>query len=77
VLGRTSTSTLLQRVEAHIDRLDRALKETEDLLHSLQRRDRDEWIRRLYERLTGTAPNPETRTDDAAPEQSKPPFYRS
>lgn len=77
MLGRTSTSTLLQRVEAHIDRLDRALKETEDLLHSLQRRDRDELIRRLHERLTGIARDSDAQTHEDAPEQPRRPLYRS
>ena len=55
MLTRTPTSALLERVEKHIDRLDRALKESEDLLASLKRADREDWIRRLHERLTAEA----------------------
>lgn len=58
MLGRMPTSALLERVEAHINRLDRALKDSEDLLHSVKRVDRDDWIRQLHERLT-TVPSPE------------------
>ena len=76
MLDRTPTTTLLERIEAHIDRLDQTLKDSEDLLLSLKRRDREEWIRRLHERLTGTAPNPEPRTEAHA-EQPRNPFYRS
>ncbi|HEX5866185.1 MAG TPA: hypothetical protein VFY72_00650 [Beijerinckiaceae bacterium] len=52
---RMPTSALLQRVEQHISRLDRALKETEDLLNSLRACDREDWIRQLQERLTTAA----------------------
>ena len=51
----TPTSALLERVEKHIDRLDRALKESEDLLASVRRIDREEWIRQLYERLAAAS----------------------
>jgi hypothetical protein len=55
VLIRMPTSALLERVEQHINRLDRALKESEDLLASIERGDREEWIRQLQERLAGHA----------------------
>ena len=55
MLGRMPTSALLERVEAHINRLDRTLKDSEDLLHSLKHVDRDNWIRQLHERLTGAS----------------------
>ena len=55
MLGRMPTSALLERVEAHIDRLDRALKDSEDLLSSVKRVDREDWIRQLHERLTAYA----------------------
>jgi hypothetical protein len=48
---RTPTSALLQRVEKHIDRLDRVLKDSEDLLAAIQRGDREDWIRELQNRL--------------------------
>ena len=75
MFGRTPTSSLLERVEAHIDRLDQALKESAELLHSLKRADHEDWIRRLHERLGAVAP--ETKPDEPAPEQSKRPFYRA
>jgi hypothetical protein len=53
------TSALLQRVEQHINRLDQALKETEDLLNAVRARDREDWIKQLQERLTAAA-KPET-----------------
>ena len=55
MLGRMPTSALLERVEAHIDRLDRALKDSEDLLHSVKSGDRGDWIRQLHERLAAHA----------------------
>ena len=75
MFGRTPTSTLLERVAAHIERLDRALKETEDLLHSLKRADREDWIGRLHERLAAAAP--EAKRGETAPERPKRPVYRS
>ena len=48
------TSALLERVEKHIDRLDRALKDSEDLLLSLKRADRGDWIRQVHERLAAS-----------------------
>ena len=75
MFGRTPTSTLLERVAAHIERLDRALKETENLLHSLKQGDRENSIRRLHDRLAGVTP--ESASDETAPEQPKRPFYRS
>ena len=56
LLTRMPTSALLERVEKHIDRLDRALKQSEDLLKSVQSVDRDDWIRRLHERLMAARP---------------------
>jgi hypothetical protein len=53
--GKLPTSALLERVEAHIDRLDRALKESEDLLRSVKRIDREDWIRQLHDRLAAYA----------------------
>ena len=55
MLGRMPTSALLERVEAHINRLDRALKDSENLLHSVKHVDRDDWIRQLHERLTSAS----------------------
>ena len=55
---RTPTSALLEKVEKHIDRLDRALRESEDLLKSLKRTDREDWIRALHERLVSEPPHP-------------------
>jgi hypothetical protein len=69
MFGRMPTSALLERVAAHIDRLDQALKETEDLLLSLERRDRDDWIRQVHERLAGEPSAP-------ASEPARP-YYRS
>jgi hypothetical protein len=48
---RAPTSALLERVEKHIDRLDRVLKDSEDLLAAIQRGDREDWIRELQARL--------------------------
>jgi hypothetical protein len=45
------TSALLERVKKHIDRLDRALKDSEALLASIKRGDREDWIRQLQDRL--------------------------
>ena len=53
------TSALLQRVEQHINPLDQALQETEDLLNAVRACDREDWIRQLQERLTAAA-KPET-----------------
>ena len=58
------TSALLERVEQHIDRLDRTLRETEDLLRTVRGGDREDWIRRLQERLAA-APTPEAQDDVA------------
>ena len=65
--GRMPTSALLERVEKHIDRLDRALKESEDLLISLKRIDRDDWIRQLHERLAACVRPGMVDKVDAAP----------
>jgi hypothetical protein len=71
------TSALLERVEQHIDRLDQALKDSENLLNSLKRGDRDDWIRQLQERLAAP-PQPEPEVPDevtwTTPAQ---PYYRS
>ena len=69
------TSALLERVEQHINRLDQALKDSENLLNSVKRGDRDDWIRQLQERLTA-APKPEVPDEVTwtAPAQ---PYYRS
>jgi hypothetical protein len=74
MFGRMPTSALLERVAAHIDRLDQTLKETEDLLLSLERRDRDDWIRQVHQRLTAT---PSTNAVGEVPEQPSRPYYRS
>jgi hypothetical protein len=66
------TSALLERVEQHINRLDRAMKETEALLHAVRSGDREVWIRQLQARLTAAA-TPETCDSDmvvAPPPQS-------
>ena len=52
---RTPTSALLERVEKHIDRLDRVLKDSEELLTAIQRGDREDWIRALQNRLDAYA----------------------
>ena len=52
---RAPTSALLQRVEKHIDRLDRVLRDSEDLLAAIQRGDREDWIRELQNRLDANA----------------------
>ncbi len=73
------TSALLERVEQHINRLDRALKDSEDLLLSLKSGDRDDWIRQLQERLA-PAPKPEAPNDvtwTAEPANPASPYYRS
>ena len=74
--GRTPTSALLERVEKHIDRLDRALKDSEDLLSSLKRADREDWIRQLHERLAA-APKAEAIAKDEASERPAQPYCRS
>jgi hypothetical protein len=48
---RTPASALLERVEKHIDRLDQVLKDSEELLASIRRGDREDWIRELQNRL--------------------------
>jgi hypothetical protein len=53
------TSALLERVEQHINRLDQALKETEDLLKSVGGGDREDWIRQWQERLAAASPTPD------------------
>jgi hypothetical protein len=52
---RAPTSALLQRVQKHIDRLDRVLKDSEDLLAAIQSGDREDWIRELQNRLDAYA----------------------
>ena len=52
---RAPTSALLERVEKHIDRLDRVLKDSEELLAAIQRGDREDWIRALQKRLDAYA----------------------
>ena len=52
---RVPTSALLERVEKHIDRLDRVLKDSEELLAAIQRGDREDWIRALQNRLDAYA----------------------
>lgn len=64
------TSALLERVEQHINRLDRALKETEDLLNSVRSGDREDWIRQLQERLAAAA-RPES-PDEACAASAEP-----
>jgi hypothetical protein len=65
------TSALLQRVEQHINRLDQALKETEDLLNAVRARDREDWIKQLQARLTAAA-KPETCASEVTFVQSPP-----
>ena len=74
-LLRMPTSALLERVEQHINRLDQALKDSENLLNSVKRGDRDDWIRQLQERLAAP-PQPEVPDEVTwtAPAQ---PYYRS
>ena len=67
------TSALLERVEQHINRLDRALKESEDLLSALKGGDREDWIRQLQERLTAAKPAPSLEDEQA----SSGPYCRS
>jgi hypothetical protein len=76
MLGSMPTSALLERIEKHIDRLDQALKDSEDLLSSLKRPDRDEWILELHERLA-VATRPVHADDERGPEQPAKPYYRS
>ena len=66
------TSALLERVAKHIDRLDRVLKDSEDLLTAIKCGDRADWIRELQGRLDAAA-KPEA-SDGPEPAQ---PFYRS
>jgi hypothetical protein len=69
------TSTLLERVEQHINRLDQALKDSESLLNSLKRADREDWIRQLQERL---AAHPKLDIpDEVTWTSSAEPYYRS
>jgi hypothetical protein len=51
MLVRTPASALLERVEKHIERLDRVLKDSEELLAAIRRGDREDWIRELQIRL--------------------------
>jgi hypothetical protein len=55
MFAKAPTSALMQRVEKHIDRLDRVLKDSEDLLAAIQRGDREDWIRELQNRLDAYA----------------------
>jgi hypothetical protein len=48
---RAPTSALLERIETHIGRLDRVLRDSEDLLAAIRRGDREDWIRELQNRL--------------------------
>jgi hypothetical protein len=73
-LLRMPTSALLERVEQHINRLDQALKDSEDLLLSLKSGDRDDWIRELQERL---APAPQPEAPDEVTWAAAKPYYRS
>ena len=69
------TSALLERVEQHINRLDQALKDSENLLILLKSGDREDWIRQLQERLAAASPPPDAPDDVAwAPTQ---PYCRS
>jgi hypothetical protein len=74
-LLRMPTSALLERVEQHINRLDQALKDSENLLNSLKRGDRDDWIRDLQERLTD--PSQPDAQDDIAWTAPAEPYYSS
>ena len=49
------TSTLLNRIEQHVDRLDRVLRDCEDLLDAIRRGDRADWITELQSRLDAHA----------------------
>ena len=64
-------AALLERVEKHIYRLDRTLRDTEELLSAVKRGDRESWIRQLQERLAAARP-----PDDVA-EAPKQPDCRS
>lgn len=66
------TSALLERVEQHINRLDKALMDSENLLLSLNRDDRNDWIRGLQERLS--TPSQSDAPDEVA---WAAPYYRS
>ena len=55
MVNRMPTSALLERVEQHIDRLERVLKDSEDLFAAIKRGDRDDWICELQSRLDGYA----------------------
>jgi hypothetical protein len=68
------TSALLERVEQHIDRLDKALQDSENLLLSPHRDDRTDWIRGLQERLS--APSQPDALDEVAWAPAAP-YYRS
>ena len=52
---RTPTSTLLNRIETHIDRLDRVLRDCEELLDAIRHGDRADWITELQKRLDAHA----------------------
>ena len=76
MLNRLPTSALLARVEAHIDRLDQVLRDSQELLDALNRGERDDLIRQLHARLAGAllgdAGGANRPDDDPAR-----PFYRS
>jgi hypothetical protein len=66
------TSALLERVEQHIERLDRTLRETENLLCALKRGDREDWIRQLQERLAAADAMPDAPDEVAWEETAQP-----
>jgi hypothetical protein len=62
----------VERVEQHIERLDRTLRETENLLCVLKRGDRENWIRQLQERLEPASPAADTPDEVAWEETAQP-----
>lgn len=73
MFNKMPTSALLERVAKHIDRLDRVLKDSEDLLTAIKCGDRADWIQELQGRLDAAA-KAEAPDEPAPP---APPFYRS
>jgi hypothetical protein len=76
LLNRLPTSALLARVEAHIERLDQVLRDSEELLNALKRGERDDLIRQLHARLAGTSPRDADGVDGRTNDPARP-FYQS
>jgi hypothetical protein len=76
LLNRLPTSALLARVEAHIDRLDQVLRDSEELLDALNRGERDDLIRQLDARLAGALGGDANGADRQADDPARP-FYRA